>query len=140
MHFWDSSALIPLFVAEPVSQDARALFARDSSIAAAWTTPLECVSALSRRRRERTLSEPDFVKAMAFLRGFAMSWHRVEPSADLLQAAERIILAHPVRSADAIQLASAVVASGSEAAPLKFVSFDARLRNVAIAEGLTVLP
>ena len=46
--FWDSSALVPVIVAEPRSDAVTALLAADEEPVIWWTTPLECQSALRR--------------------------------------------------------------------------------------------
>ena len=50
--FWDSSALVPLLLAEPRSVDLTALLGGDKEPTLWWATPLECQSAIQRRHRE----------------------------------------------------------------------------------------
>lgn len=47
---------------------------------------------------------------------------------------------HALRSADALQLAAALVACDERPRGETFVSLDERLRNAAQREGFTVLP
>jgi uncharacterized protein with PIN domain len=47
--FWDSSALVPLLVAEPATPAILALHAEDPEIVTWWATAVECTSALVRR-------------------------------------------------------------------------------------------
>ena len=50
--FWDSSALVAYLVEEKRSAEIVPLFVHDDAIVIWWGTPVECVSALERRRRE----------------------------------------------------------------------------------------
>ena len=52
MRFWDSSAIIPLCVDEAPSVRVKRLAEEDSALIVWWGTPIECYSALARRRRE----------------------------------------------------------------------------------------
>ena len=55
MKFWDASALIPLCLQERESPALRKLLHADQSIVAWWASPIECLSALARLRREDAL-------------------------------------------------------------------------------------
>ena len=57
MRFWDSSAIIPLCLKEPMSETVRRLMKADEDIVVWWTTKVECLSAVARRRREGVLSD-----------------------------------------------------------------------------------
>jgi len=65
MKFWDSSAMIPLCLKEKASQAMKGLIKEDEDIVARWGKRIECLSALSRRRREGVLSSGDEARARA---------------------------------------------------------------------------
>jgi predicted nucleic acid-binding protein len=67
MRFWDSSAIIPLCLKETASEAIKALMKDDEYVVVWWTTRVECLSALSRRRREGVLSPGDEAKARTVL-------------------------------------------------------------------------
>ena len=50
------------------------------------------------------------------------------------------LLLHPLRAADAMQLAAAIVWANGQATGHEFVCLDHRLREAAQREGFTVLP
>jgi len=52
MRFWDSSALVPLFVREERSPFLEALVADDPDMVVWWASPVERGSAVHRLRRE----------------------------------------------------------------------------------------
>ena len=140
MRFWDTSSIVPLCVAEPVTPRVRRLTDTDSSLVVWWATRTECISALARRRREGRLRAADEAQARRLLAALAATWSEVSPSERLRQRAERLLAVHAVRAADAFQLAAALLWARGETAGHAFVSFDDRLREAAGREGFHVLP
>ena len=140
MKFWDTSAIVPLCVTEPASAAVKSILSEESSIAVWWATRTECVSALMRQRREGGLTIQSERQARHLLGLLAGTWSEVQPS-DLLRAtADRLLAAHPLRSADALQLAAALQWCQTETTDRELVSFDIRLREAARKEGFTILP
>ncbi len=54
--------------------------------------------------------------------------------------ARALLVRHPLRAADAIQLASALLLRRELNEPVTFAAYDDRLKAAARAEGLTVVP
>ena len=63
----------------------------------------------------------------------------VGPLERVRQVAIRLLRVHPLRTADALQLAAAVVASEDRPRTLDVVTLDARLALAARREGFAVL-
>lgn len=137
--FWDSSALVPLLVAEARSAEMAALLRGDAAPTIWWGSPVECQSALHRRRREGALAAPELAESLTRLGHLAEDVDVVAPTNALRDAAGRALAAHPLRAADALQLAAALVWSGP-ATGEAFVCLDDRLRDAARREGFEVLP
>lgn len=137
--FWDSSALVPLLVSEARSISMIAVLRSDPAPAIWWASPVECQSALQRRRREDALEASELADALARLQKLAEDVDVVAPSLLVRAAAGRALAAHPLRAADALQLAAALVWSG-EASREGFVCLDERLREAARREGFEVVP
>lgn len=137
--FWDSSALVPLLVAETRSAEMTALIREDAAPAIWWASPVECQSALLRRRREGALAAPLLAEALTRLAHLAEDVDVVVPTNPLRDAAGRALAAHPLRAADALQLAAGLVWAGP-ATGEPFVCLDDRLRDAARREGFEVLP
>jgi predicted nucleic acid-binding protein len=74
-----------------------------------------------------------------FLR-LSSQWTEVRPSNLVRDQASRVLLLHPLRAADALQLAAALVWAGSQTTSLEFVCLDHRLREAAAREGFQVIP
>lgn len=140
MKFWDASALIPLLIEEPGSATIRALAAEDGSIAGWWGSPLECCSAVARVRREGGLGFQEEDRLRRKIAALAESWTEIVPTADLRNTAARLLLNHPLRAADALQLAAALAWTGGQVAEQHFVCLDEKLRRAARSEGFTVVP
>jgi len=140
LRFWDSSAIVPLLIGEPEHSDARATFEHDPEMVAWWGTSVEVVSALARREREGRVRPDAILRAMHRLDGLAAAWQEVEPSDQLRQSAIRVLRVHPLRAADAFQLAAALSAAEGYPSTLGFVTFDDRLADAAQREGFSIVP
>lgn len=62
------------------------------------------------------------------------------PSESVRSLARRLVGVHPLRGADALQLAAALVWSEMSPRDLSMVTLDARLAEAARREGFQVLP
>lgn len=139
MKYWDSSALVPLLVAEPATPHRESVLREDAGVVTWWGSLVECASALHRLERERRLWGSDFLRSMGRLEVLANAWREVEPSGRVRRRARRLLGVHPLRSADALQLAAALVVADDDPRSLSFVSGDARLAQAARREGFAVL-
>ncbi len=140
MRFWDSSAIIPLCLKEKTSEAMRRLIKEDEDVVVWWTTRIECLSALSRRQREGVLPSGDDAKARAVLSALAAAWSEIQPTEAVRLRAERLLSIHPLRTADALQLASALIWAQEAPQGLGFVCLDQSLREKAFREGFSILP
>jgi len=138
MKFWDSSAVVPLLVVEQQRDELLALLQRDPRMLVWWGTPVECTAALARREREGALSVADAGAALERLRDVAVAWQEILPSDAVRSTAQRLLRVHPLRAADSLQLAAAVIAAEHEPATLEIVSLDERLNEAASREGFRV--
>lgn len=139
MRFWDASAILPLLVEEPRTKAMVDLMADDPAAAVWWMTPAECWSALSRLEREQRLTETGVTEAAALLREGTRRWTEVPPIERVRDQATRLLRLHPLRVADALQLAAAVVLADFDPRALPFVTLDSRLATAARREGFEVL-
>jgi uncharacterized protein len=139
MKFWDASAIVPLVVAETQTLQLQAMAATDSAMLVWWGTEIECASALARRERDGGLKGQAMTRALERLRQLAVSWHEIDPSDVVREMAIRFIRVHPLRAADAMQLAAAFAAAEQRPSSLEIVTLDDRLANAARKEGFAVL-
>jgi len=134
VRFWDSSALVPLILDQPQTVAARRLIEQDPELVVWWGSAIECASAIARLRREDHLSARAEQDARALLDALRASWFEIEPGDAIREQALRLLRLHPLRAADALQLAAAVEWAGSPPAG-EFVTFDDRLGEAARREG-----
>ncbi len=138
MRFWDTSAITPLLVEEPDTFRRERELAEDPRMLIWFGTPVELESALTRRLREGSLSREGESLARARLADLAQSWVEIEPLAVVRDRALRLLRVHPLRAADAMQLAAALVACHERTGLFGFLSGDARLLEAARLEGFAV--
>ena len=139
MRFWDSSALVPLLVEEPTTNEMRAVLRDDPEIVVWMMTSVELLSALGRLGRQ----VPEVADLVATMRFEALNL--VKQCATIVDAdsvrrrAERIIGVHPLAAADAQQLAAGLVAAEDRPETLEFVTLDRLLAQRARLEGFRVV-
>jgi hypothetical protein len=138
LRFWDSSAIVPLIVAEASTDGVQAIAAEDPAMCVWWGTEIECVSAVARLEREDAMAAAATIAALERLDLLAEAWHEVQPVAAVRATARRLLRVHPLRAADAHQLAAAVVAAEGTPASLDLVTLDGRLAAAARREGFVV--
>jgi predicted nucleic acid-binding protein len=138
--FWDTSAVIPLAVAEPATARLQPLLDVDPGMVVWWGTRVEFVSAVARRLREDATARATVRDARRVLAALAKEWTEVAPTEALRKRAERLLTVHAIRAADALQLAAALVWARDDPAGHAFVCLDDRLGEAASREGFQVLP
>lgn len=134
MRYWDASALVPLVVAESSSDGLRRL-ARDGDIVTWCLSPVEIRSAIERRAREGALGAGARQAVLDTLGELSGVWTEITAVAPVRERAYRLLAVHPLRAADAAQLAAALVAAGDRPAGHEFVCTDERLAAAASREG-----
>src|SRR5207253_8552970 len=132
--FWDASAIIPLLVHESSSDSVADVVGRDPRMTVWWGTLVECQSALARGERLARLSAAAADSARRDLRVLGHGWTEIEPSDLVRDRAGGFLRAYPLRAADALQLAAAVVWADGRRGEA-FMTLDNRLAAAALAEG-----
>ena len=140
MKFWDSSSVIPLCLAEEHSEIIRTLAQEDPDLVVWWGSSVECCSSFARLRRENIVTKEDERQLRGLLTELAECWTEIIASEEVRATARRLLLRHPLRAADSLQLAAALVWTSNQPDDCGFVSLDNRLREAARAEGFVVYP
>jgi len=104
-----------------------------------WGSRVECMSALTRRERDGTADEQIMTRALHRLHEFEIEWQEIDPSDSLRDTAIRFLRVHPLRAADALQLAAAFSAAEQQPSSLVVVTLDERLGTAARKEGFSVM-
>jgi predicted nucleic acid-binding protein len=139
VRFWDASAIVPLVALERETGDCRTLLAEDRDIVVWLLTPVEVISALARRLREDSLKPNEFSKAKEQLGALEKAWSEVISVERVRERARRLLETHPLRAADSLQLAAALLTSEENPQGFPFVTLDRRLGAAAEREGFQVL-
>ncbi len=136
--FWDTSAIVPLLVREPGSPAAQHL-ARKTMLLVWWATPTECLSAIARREREGSLTREEADQARERLRFLREGWSEIVATEEVRQYAARVLLRHPLRAADALQLGAALRWAEGLPQGHRFFTLDTRLGEAARKEGFELV-
>lgn len=138
MRFWDSSAIAPLLVEETASRPREAQLHEDAEILVWYGTWAELESAICRRERETSIDPEQAAMARTRLSVLTRSWLEIQPTSWVRERAIRLLRVHPLRAADAMQLAAALVAFKERTAGNRFLTADLRLAKAASLEGFAV--
>ena len=139
MRFWDASAIVPMLVDESRGSWALTELEADAEVIVWWATEVECVSAIARQRRDGVLDDRQVLAAIERLASLVASWTEMEPTARVRATATRLCRTHPLRAANALQLAAAIVAADGEPRFLPILTLDDRLARAAEREGFPVI-
>ncbi len=140
MNFWDSSAIVAFILDEPLSIRLYEIFNKDTDLAVWWGAEVEFQSAVARKAREKRV---DRNQAAALQRRFQQLWHSAHEAPPLERTrklAARLVRVHPLKAADAFQLAAALMVAEDAPENLGFVCLDKQLGEAAMREGLPWLP
>jgi uncharacterized protein len=136
--FWDASALVSLCVNEATSPLARAYFRRFVPVVW-WGSPVEIQSAICRLQRESTITDAAKKGATARLQVLADGWREILPGDEVREVALQLLNNYSLRSADALQLAAALIWCEHHPARKNLISGDKRLSTAAKSAGFSVL-
>jgi predicted nucleic acid-binding protein len=124
---------------EPAGASVRAILADAEIVVASDLTLIECDRVLLRARLLGELSEVEAADRRAHLTVSASHWQVLRIGAEVVARAREPFPDDPIRTLDAIHLASALVAR-SAIAGLQLLSLDSRIRTAGEKIGFGVLP
>lgn len=136
--FWDTSALLPLFVRQTNSSQVIELY-REHAVIVWWATRIEIMSALARLLRVSQISTADFTKARKSANDLFASWSVIVPSDALRATAIGLVEKYDLRAADSLQLAAALVWCGHAPSNRLFLTGDHRLQDAALLTGFNAM-
>jgi predicted nucleic acid-binding protein len=134
--YFDTSALAKRYVDEPGRREVLRLLRQNECVTSA-VLPVELRRSLRRRVADGSIDAarlPAILKQVAVDRAY---WTLIEVGIAVLAGAETLVAAHPIRTLDAIHVASAQLFAARASTPgLTFVSADKRQTETARAVGL----
>jgi uncharacterized protein len=137
--YFDTSALVKRFVQEKGSPVVQSLFQLGNTVATEKIAYAEIFAGLTRKLRERSLSQGQY---SATCRRFESDWQayvRVELQDDILLLARDLIQRHPLKGFDAVHLASALRLKVFLGEEIRFAAADRNLLRAAEIEKLEAI-
>lgn len=136
--YFDTSALVKRYIKEAGRRDVLQLLRRHEVVTSA-ILPVELRSALRRRVSEGALDGKRVTQILDRVATDRAYWTLIEVAGDVLTVAETLVATHPVRTLDAVHIASAQIFKNRLSIPdLLFVSADQRQAHAASAAGMAV--
>lgn len=124
---------------EETAPVVRQLLTDAETIIASDLTLIECDRVLIRAIHLGELTEAEAADRRAQLSAAASHWHVLRMAGEVVDRARQPFPGEPIRTLDAIHVASTLVAR-TAVAGLKLLSLDERVRNAARKLGIEVLP
>lgn len=135
----ESSAVLAWLLDEETAPIVRQLLTEAEMIIASDLTLVESDRVLIRAVKIGDLSEAEAADRRAQLSAAASHWHVLRIANEVVDRARQPFPGEPIRTLDAIHLASTLVAR-SAVMGLALLSLDERVRNAAMKLGIEVLP
>ncbi len=107
--YFDTSALVKLYIAEPDSDQVSELWGRASVATSSELLYVEMASAFARSLREQRAPASALMDAQRQF--FDVEWagfHRIPVGTEILLSARDLLMRHALRASDAVHLASAL--------------------------------
>ncbi len=135
----ESSAVLAWLLDENSAADVRRSLAAAEIIVASDLTLIECDRVIIRAAVLGELTEVEAADRRAHLTAAASHWQILRMAPEIVERARQPFPGEPIRTLDAIHLASALTAR-TAIAGLKLLSLDDRVRKAAKKLGLDVIP
>jgi predicted nucleic acid-binding protein len=135
----ESSAVLTWLLDEPRAPDIRRLLNAAEIIVASDLTLIECDRVLLRTVALEEMTEADAADRRAYLTAAAARWQILRIAADIVERARQPFPGEPIRTLDAIHLAS-LLTGRSAIRGLALLSLDERVRKAAKGLGVEVIP
>jgi predicted nucleic acid-binding protein len=135
----ESSAVLAWLLDEEPAASVRELLAAEQMVVASDLTLIECDRVLRRAVALGELTEAEATDRRAHLATVAAHWTVLRIGPEVVERARQSFPGAPIRTLDAIHLASLLVAR-SAVAGLALLSLDTRVRGAAAALGIQLEP
>ena len=135
----ESSAVLAWLLGEETGHSVREVLRRAELVTASDVTLVECDRVLIRAVTMREIDEAAAADRRAHLNAAATHWHLWRVSPEIVERARHPFPTEPVRTLDAIHLASALAAR-SVVPELELLSLDTRIRRAGRQLGFQLRP
>ncbi|HLE76844.1 MAG TPA: type II toxin-antitoxin system VapC family toxin [bacterium] len=135
----ESSAILAWLLGEPAGGDSRTRLTEAEQVFSSVLTLVEIDRVLIRAQIVEGLNEGDVVERRRTLARASRHWNLVHIRDEVLERARRPFPTEPIRTLDALHLASAL-SVGAAVPDLAVLSLDDSIRSAAAGLGFDVLP
>lgn len=135
----ETSAVLAWVLGETSGDDVRKALASAERVVSSTLTQVECARGISRAVGMGRIGRGEELAALRLMDTAAATWAVLEMSERVLTRARGTFPVEPVRTLDALHLATAMVFREAMA-DLAVVSLDDRIRANAVALGFAVIP
>jgi predicted nucleic acid-binding protein len=136
--FWDSSALVPLFVEEASSGVVTSRLA-DFRPVVWWGSLVEIHGAMQRIHRAGKITEETVKAGAARLKFLRDSWNEIQPGEEIRELAVELLNKYSLRAADSLQLAASLSWCNRQPFQKPFLCGDKKLCHAASSVGFTLI-
>ena len=136
--FWDTSALVPLFIEEGASRDARSRLRRYQPVVW-WGSIVEVYGAICRLHREHQITDSQKQGALARARLLSQAWREILPADEVRELAIQLLDGYLLKASDGLQLAASLIWCKNKPASRDFICGDRRLSEAARSSGFSVI-
>ena len=136
--YFDTSALVKCYVEEQGTAEAMRLV-RGHTVLSSTLAPIELTGALRRQAASGALTRHQRDQALLRFQADRAQWTLLEMDSHVLARAEALAGATPIKTLDAVHLASALVFQSETSLHPSFITGDAQQRRAADALGLDVV-
>jgi predicted nucleic acid-binding protein len=135
----ESSAVLAWLLDEDFGPLVRQVLSDEAVVLASDLTLIECDRVLHRAVAVGDVTEADAADRRAHLATAAAHWHVLRLGPEIVDRAREPFPGDPIRTLDAIHLASVIVARAAVPG-LQILSLDERIRKAATRLGVRVIP
>jgi uncharacterized protein with PIN domain len=135
----ESSAVLAWLLGEPGQRTITKALEDADEVVTSAITAVECTRGLLRARLDRRINAVEEMAALRLLSIAVEGWHVVELSDAVMAAARHPLPREPVRTLDALHLASAILVQAA-IGDLVVLSLDERVRSNAVALQMVIAP
>lgn len=135
----ESSAILAWLLDEESARSVREALSAAEIVVASDLTLIECDRVLIRAATVGELTEVEAADRRAHLTAAAGRWHTLRVAPEIVDRARQPFPGEPIRTLDAIHLAS-VLTARTAVAGVRLLSLDDRVRKVAKKLGLELVP
>ena len=138
--YFDTSALIKLFVQETYSDDVRRWIEGADLVATGLSTGAETAAGINRLARMNILNQSQYNTALSNFRSEWNDYHRIPITEQIVARADLLTCEYILRGYDAVHLACALTWSDLLGMPVSLATFDMELHTAAKRSGIEALP